>query len=79
MAALRRVEEMDARWGEHRLAGPTAREAVGSLNLPYDDGTGSGWKFLRGSADPLALSVAEARRLLIPDRLVVFPSPNRYI
>jgi hypothetical protein len=66
MPALRRVEEMDARCREHRIAGPTAHEALGRLDLPFDDGTGSGWKFLRGSPDPLPRSVPEARRLLVP-------------
>jgi hypothetical protein len=64
MPALRRVEEIGARCRMHRIAAATAHEALGRLDLPYDDGTGNGWKFLRGSDDPLPFSVDEARRLL---------------
>jgi hypothetical protein len=63
-AALRRVEEMDARCRQHRIGAHTAHEVLGRLDLPSDDGQGNGWKFLRGSDDPLPITVEEARRLL---------------
>jgi hypothetical protein len=65
IAALRRVERMDARCREHRIAAETAHMALGRLDLPYDDRTGQGWQFLRGSDDPLPWTVEDARRLLV--------------
>jgi hypothetical protein len=64
MAALRHIEDLDARCREFRIAAATAHEALGHLESPLNDGVGAGWKFLRGSDDPVPLTVEEARRLL---------------
>jgi hypothetical protein len=66
MPELHRVDEMDARCRQLRIAGPTAREALGWLDLPDGDPNVNGWDFLRGSDDPLPLTGYEVRRLLAP-------------
>jgi hypothetical protein len=69
-AALRRIEAVDARCRQYRIAAATAREAMNPggerpLDIPGCDGREDGWEFLRGSDDPdPTITPGQARRLL---------------
>jgi hypothetical protein len=63
-AALREVEEVDARCREHHLDADTAREALPPLEIPAAYTPINGYDFLWGSPDPRPCTVEEARRLL---------------
>jgi hypothetical protein len=63
-AALRLIEETDARCQAHGIDVATAREALGWWTLPHSSSKENGWEFLRGSAAPRPMTVEEARRLL---------------
>jgi hypothetical protein len=66
MPVLKRIEAKDERCRQLRISAATAHEALGKLDIPpVDDGLGNGWKFVRGSQEPLPMSVEEARRLLV--------------
>lgn len=69
VADLRHVEEVDARCVEYRISATTARQALAALGQPRLSVAGcgqndDGWRLLRGSPDPLSLTVEEARRIL---------------
>ncbi len=74
MAVLRHIEEVDARCQTNRISAPTAREALGFLEIPLSTTPGSGyppringWQWLKGSDDPLPYEdLNEVRRLLNP-------------
>jgi hypothetical protein len=68
MAALQRIEEVEARCRTHRIAADTARQALGRLDLPYsgDPPRIDGWELLRGSAAPQPMTIDQARHLLEP-------------
>jgi hypothetical protein len=63
-AALRRIEEVDARCREHRIAAEAAREALPPFVLPQS-GDFNGWRWLRGSDDPVPRPPEEVRRVLL--------------
>jgi hypothetical protein len=63
-AALRQVEEVDARCREHRIDAATAGEALPRLEVPLAGEGFNGWDLLRGSLDPRPTSAGEARALL---------------
>jgi hypothetical protein len=66
MPKLEFIEAKDERCRKLRISAATAHQALGKLDIPpVDDGLGNGWKFLRGSPDPLPMSATEARRLLL--------------
>jgi hypothetical protein len=62
-AALRHVEEVDARCREYHISAEDALKALPWLNIPGDDRE-NGWLFLRGSDDPRQVTPEEIRRLL---------------
>jgi hypothetical protein len=64
MAVLERIEGIDARCRRYRIDRDTARAALGELDVPGCDQRENGWQLLWGSADPLPMDAAEARRLL---------------
>jgi hypothetical protein len=62
-AALREVEEMDARCRAHHIDAAAARAALPKLPVP-EGGDLNGWGLLRGSPDPRPVTPEEARALL---------------
>jgi hypothetical protein len=69
MAALRLVEETDARCRAHGIAATTARQALDRLDIPHSGDPEpriNGWDLLRGSDAPRPLTVQQARHLLAP-------------
>jgi hypothetical protein len=67
-AALRQVEEMDARCRAHHIDAATARAVLPRLEV-WGAGDGlNGWDLLRGSPDPRPTTPNEARALLVADR-----------
>jgi hypothetical protein len=67
-AALRRVEEVDARCREHHIDAATARAALPRLEVPLAGDDLNGWGLLRGSPDPRPTTSDAARTLLGADR-----------
>lgn len=69
-ADLERVEGIDARCRKDHIAAATAKEALGEFEIDgmlggeIDGRRLSGWDLLRGSNDPLPMTVEEARDLL---------------
>jgi hypothetical protein len=63
-AALRRVEEADARCREHHIDAATARAALPRLEVPWTGEDFNGWCLLRGSPDPRPTTSDQARALL---------------
>jgi hypothetical protein len=61
---LRLIEDIDARCRARHIDARTARAALGRLRFPASAYADDGWELLRGSDDPLPLSLEEARRLL---------------
>jgi len=61
---LRRIERVDECCRQNHIAAATAREALGSLQLPSCGESDNGWELLRGSADPREMTIEEARRLI---------------
>jgi hypothetical protein len=64
LAALRHIDEMDARCREQHIAAEAARAVLPELDVPMCFGRVNGWDFLRGSPDPQPYEEAEVRRLL---------------
>ena len=60
---LREIESMDARCRQHGIDAATARAALPRLKIWGNDKE-NGWDFLRGSDQPRAVTVEEARQLL---------------
>jgi hypothetical protein len=75
MAVLRHIEEVDARCQANRISAETARQALGSLEIPFSTTPGAGyppringWQWLRGSDDPSSHeNLEEVRKLLVPE------------
>jgi len=63
-AALRRIEEVDARCRQHRISVAAARQALGRLDIPLSLNVIDGGDFLLGSDNPRPLPTEEIRRLL---------------
>jgi hypothetical protein len=63
-AALRQVEEMDARCRAHNVDAATARAVLPRLEVPLTGEDFNGWCLLRGSASPRPVLPEEARALL---------------
>ncbi len=63
-AALRRIEEVDARCRQYRISAAAARQALGRLDVPLSMDVMDGWEFLIGSDDPQPLPPEEIERLL---------------
>jgi hypothetical protein len=67
---FRRIEDMDARCRQHRIAAAAARQVLPPLQMPVSgtlpDGRPrvSGWEFLRGSDDPLPLEPTKVWEIL---------------
>jgi hypothetical protein len=66
LAALRRIEDVDARCRQHHISAAAARQALGEFNIPFSLGVVDGWEFLCGSDDPQPLPPEEVKRLLAP-------------
>ncbi|HEY7158512.1 MAG TPA: hypothetical protein VH575_31495, partial [Gemmataceae bacterium] len=66
LAALRRIEDVDARCRQHHISAAAARQALGEFNIPFSLGVVDGWEFLCGSDDPRPLPPEEVKRLLDP-------------
>lgn len=52
---FRRIEDIDARCRQHRIAADAARQVLPPLRIPVSGTKLNGWEFLRGSDDPLPL------------------------
>jgi hypothetical protein len=63
-AALRRIEDVDARCRAQGIDAATAKAALGWLEVPDGSPKENGWDFLRGSDSPRPLTVEQVRRLL---------------
>jgi hypothetical protein len=70
MASLQRIEDAEQDCRRYGIAGTTARQALGMMDIPYSGEPAqiNGWDLLRGSACPRGWSVAEARKLLTGGR-----------
>jgi hypothetical protein len=64
MAALRRIEAVDAVCRAHHIDRDTARQALDRLEVPGCQGRRNGWELLHGSDAPEPVSAEVARRLL---------------
>jgi hypothetical protein len=67
-AALRQIEDMDARCQAHNIDGDTARRILDHLTIPYSGDPEpriNGWELLRGSMARRTLSMDEARKILL--------------
>jgi len=61
---FRRIEDMDARCRQHRIAAAAARQVLPPLRMPVSGTQVNGWEFLRGSDQPLPLEPPTVQQLL---------------
>jgi hypothetical protein len=64
---LEQIDAVDRRCRELRISREQAIEALPPFAVVLSDAGDNGWRFLRGSPDPLPRTKEEVRRLLLPD------------